>query len=260
MDSGGRNARHPHAHWAALVAASVAAWGCAATPLPTPGTPLTGYWREAQGPCGDGLSSGCASVLLSHIGLEPGELGDSLESRVAESLFLLWSSEAGSEIDCEDEVEVLAGWPTVPMWAMCEYLDGFGQGSIASRMYDRTAFAIRDVESSFSFQYDNGTLGVPDYAEDEGLAAVSLAIVHEAAHSVAPPHISCGGTRRNCDEDFDGAYGIEAAYGALILHECDTRHGTDEPARVACREVFRSATYSALGNITTWDRRREERK
>jgi hypothetical protein len=166
--------------------------------------------------------------------------------------FELWRVNAGGAPDCVGQVEVAEDWDPIPLYALCNHLEGFGDGRLAQRLYDRTAFGIREVRDGPYYAYVDGRMDVPQSVVSDRPEKVALTLLHEASHESAPVHVECWNGDIRCDSSWAGAYGIEAAAGALILRECEFSHPDSETDRQDCRRPYRAPTYSALGAVLVW--------
>lgn len=177
-------------------------------------------------------SQACEEVLVRHFGVREEWATEKYRTYIIEALYNLLARDMGNVADLEVDTYVRE-----PFIGLTEGLrEELGTDDVRQLYYNFAALYIDDLYDStnipqgFRYDVDARSVRVNQLADVEQFNALpmgeswALSFIHEASHAVVPPHTTCVddfGAELNCDLDWDGAYGVQAATGSLMDDHCD---------------------------------------
>jgi len=217
------------------------------------------YWTDTVAQCGlndapvtlsysgwDDASQACGEAIDGDFGADPADFKDfqdALHQLHQAGLFLAsWESAAWDELAVGDYlrqpfIDALSQAPQD--WSVQQALYNY----VADRI-DRTIYAYPTGSFDASFDWETGTLSVPEDGWPFDALALAALMVHMARHAdTQTGHVACDDGVEACDADWSGPLGFEAgAAYAWWLHlpqEADDWHPWQSAAEDALARARR---------------------
>lgn len=185
---------------------------------------LPDRWTVTALACADGEDA-CDAALAADFHLDSAGFSDEGYAATLDALQDLHQADVGRVSDLTEDDVVRRPFRD----ELSQVAKAQGTDDLRQAIYNWSAEMIAGISTETLPQDDwlaardpaTGEVVVRDRGALSCGAELSILLVHEAAHGVAPPHVPCPDRPDDaCDRHWTGAYGFEAAYAEQRLRTC----------------------------------------